>query len=553
MILIHLYIFSYKHLRHLNIPLHGGFKCECNNNKISLQKSKTLDSYYDGLSIQGIIGKNGVGKSTILDLICNNKPDYHQQYIIIWHDNETGYTIQSNYHEPSHIYADEPYSLDASKIENLISLVNINNISPPFSYARENSSGASFFTPSTYKSYDANRRKQSKILSNYFSSSIHYADDLRPKYFLSFKKLKEDDIFQILKLIKKDEKAYTFFIDSMSSYGQIQPDNIFPAIKTFSSNLAMASLYLTVSLQLTKTYQHLGKLNPSYQHCAGLMLFITIIKNQDYDFESSFFEWRDIFYNRFIEIEWGSINDVKINNKMPPLSNRQIKRNINDINDVTNDIYYYFQKTHPYDAIETESSIKIYVEHPEKIQWLTSKIERSYFSLGSIFDYGWDGLSSGELAKAMLLANIFWYIKNSNATLSHIILIDEIDLYLHPEWQRNIINDIISLVKNEVPNARHQFIITSHSPIIISDLLPENIVNINKHPNGEVIISESPGYASQISDLYMSGMHISSTFGERVHSTLTKIIDKKGVLSDEDKMILDRIRSKNIRQLLGAK
>ena len=43
-----------------------------------------------------------------------------------------------------------------------------------------------------------------------------------------------------------------------------------------------------------------------------------------------------------------------------------------------------------------------------------------------------------------------------------IVLIDEIDLHLHPEWQRTVLSELTSCFKNV------QFIVTTHSPIIIT-------------------------------------------------------------------------------------
>jgi predicted ATP-binding protein involved in virulence len=44
-----------------------------------------------------------------------------------------------------------------------------------------------------------------------------------------------------------------------------------------------------------------------------------------------------------------------------------------------------------------------------------------------------------------------------------IVLIDEVDLHLHPKWQRSLIRQL-----NETfPNC--QFVLTTHSPLVISD------------------------------------------------------------------------------------
>ena len=51
-----------------------------------------------------------------------------------------------------------------------------------------------------------------------------------------------------------------------------------------------------------------------------------------------------------------------------------------------------------------------------------------------------------------------------------LLLIDEVDLYLHPEWQRQILNDLLNAIKEAFPKNFVQVIITSHSPIILSDI-----------------------------------------------------------------------------------
>lgn len=43
-----------------------------------------------------------------------------------------------------------------------------------------------------------------------------------------------------------------------------------------------------------------------------------------------------------------------------------------------------------------------------------------------------------------------------------VVLIDEIDLHLHPEWQRRVIGDLLSAFSNT------QFILTTHSPYIVA-------------------------------------------------------------------------------------
>lgn len=66
-----------------------------------------------------------------------------------------------------------------------------------------------------------------------------------------------------------------------------------------------------------------------------------------------------------------------------------------------------------------------------------------------------------------------------------IILIDEIDLHLHPEWQQTILNDLQSVFP-EV-----QFIVTSHAPAVIHSAEKEHIRILD---NGQVYMPAEQTY-----------------------------------------------------------
>jgi predicted ATP-binding protein involved in virulence len=55
---------------------------------------------------------------------------------------------------------------------------------------------------------------------------------------------------------------------------------------------------------------------------------------------------------------------------------------------------------------------------------------------------------------------------------SGVVLIDELDLHLHPEWQRHVANDL----RRAFPNL--QFVVTTHAPLIISSLSDCRIFSI---------------------------------------------------------------------------
>jgi len=60
-----------------------------------------------------------------------------------------------------------------------------------------------------------------------------------------------------------------------------------------------------------------------------------------------------------------------------------------------------------------------------------------------------------------------------------IVLIDEIDLHLHPKWQRRVVDDL----RRTFPQL--QFIATTHSPFIVQSLRPGDLIDLEKKPSGE--------------------------------------------------------------------
>jgi predicted ATPase len=65
-----------------------------------------------------------------------------------------------------------------------------------------------------------------------------------------------------------------------------------------------------------------------------------------------------------------------------------------------------------------------------------------------------------------------------------IVLVDEIDLHLHPEWQRSV----VSTVSRALPNL--QFVFTTHSPILAGSLNRENIFVMETTSDGASVVKQ---------------------------------------------------------------
>jgi energy-coupling factor transporter ATP-binding protein EcfA2 len=90
-----------------------------------------------------------------------------------------------------------------------------------------------------------------------------------------------------------------------------------------------------------------------------------------------------------------------------------------------------------------------------------------------------------------LIRRLFDAYPNSDNPLHErgVVLVDEIDLHLHPTWQRSIVGDIRKLFPNL------QFIVTTHSPFIAQGLQPQDkiIVLERNSKTGVVTAREDAG------------------------------------------------------------
>ena len=129
--------------------------------------------------------------------------------------------------------------------------------------------------------------------------------------------------------------------------------------------------------------------------------------------------------------------------------------------------------------------------------------------------YPFSKLSSGERQLVYTTSSILYHIRNLNSIdiskkgskrkikYNHInIILDEIELYFHPELQRQFVNNLIRSIENmqfDVESINIQM--ATHSPFILSDIPKNNVLFLE---NGEVVLD-------QMQD---------DTFGANIHSLL---------------------------------
>jgi predicted ATP-binding protein involved in virulence len=129
-------------------------------------------------------------------------------------------------------------------------------------------------------------------------------------------------------------------------------------------------------------------------------------------------------------------------------------------------------------------------------------------------------LSQGEKSLMALVGDIARRLAMLNPILENplegdgIVLIDEVDLHLHPSWQRSLCNRLMKTF----PNC--QFVLTTHSPLVISDC--KNVL-VYTLTNGK--LEKLPSQYGQDANTVLLDVMDTSIRNETINAELNDLLD----------------------------
>ena len=142
-------------------------------------------------------------------------------------------------------------------------------------------------------------------------------------------------------------------------------------------------------------------------------------------------------------------------------------------------------------------------------------------------------MSEGEFNLLKTFSKIFVFrnrIFSKNTVYDTLlIMIDEPDSSLHPELARRFVDYLISMTnlifKND--NIQIQYIITTHSPFVISDIPNLNCIFLNKSIEGKMIIEklENATFASNLISLLSNSFFMKNSIGQFASRRINDIIE----------------------------
>lgn len=131
-------------------------------------------------------------------------------------------------------------------------------------------------------------------------------------------------------------------------------------------------------------------------------------------------------------------------------------------------------------------------------------------------------ISEGEEAFLRLFSSVMQSVErmpkeNRDVYGTRILLLDEPDLSMHPEWSRRFLSDLTRMLSRAWGKERtaYQIIVSTHSPFMISDVLKENVLCFQREQeSGAIQIHPSRyGLLSNIHDIMADAFFLSSPFG----------------------------------------
>lgn len=223
-------------------------------------------------------------------------------------------------------------------------------------------------------------------------------------------------------------------------------------------------------------------------------------------------------------------------------------------------------KTQEMIALQEKQSRGIYEAVKEAIKRCMAHVKNVYYDVaeGDVYVTLADGqhlpfrmLSEGIRSMFAMVADIARRAAILNPQLGRlsieqapgIILIDELDLHLHPKWQQTVVADLARAFP------RMQFVATTHSPLLVGGLLPSQVICLARDEKEPSIIVAAPmkesvkGWrADQILTSLPFGLESSiDPETQKLIATYSRLSVRENLTSTERKQLEDAARRLQLR------
>ena len=174
--------------------------------------------------------------------------------------------------------------------------------------------------------------------------------------------------------------------------------------------------------------------------------------------------------------------------------------------------------------------------------------ERKYNCINKIVDFSFPKMSEGYEAFLDIVAKSCDAYNQISKDDNLILILDEPDRALHPEIARNFLYQLLNLLNNYEHKGTIQIVMSSHSPFIVTDILPDNVYLLDRQDNLQTKIEKVKNtFATNIYYLLMNSFMMDNTFGEYSYRKIEDII--KDLRSPK---LIEKERLHNIKNIIDS-
>ncbi|WDF23831.1 AAA family ATPase [Fusobacterium polymorphum] len=484
-------------------------------------------------SINIIIGKNGTGKSSILEMMSlfdrvngtyKSYVDYPREFLIIYKTNNEKEFILEGYHEND----DDKYFefLKMSK-DSLTFLVNYYTFK-----MTENYEFIGTNSPKNLKDTGILRIKYGEERINFFEKKYSYEEA-------------EQGNYKINTGVSEGNKAtiYEYFINKKNIQSELYRD-------------------ANIVIEIPELDFYIDKIKNPFEIIKEIKLFNilkeekikdVVIKNYS-NYLFSYKIW-EIIENKSFQVDkiLDIIKTEKIKLKKIKNTEQILERLLDEIKEyenvkeLSNKIHEILLLLNDVQVSELNFKRKTNILKKYKIKGNDSRTKKFLEKYDEIVNYPWtnkrlylpefekilniteEGMSDGERVRVNIFSTIHRFL-GENGELKNkkyvTLLFDEVEMFLHPEWSRTFLHDLLLELK-DYRDKQFKIIFASHSPFLLSDICSEGVIYLEKKERKTILKEiEIKNFGANIIDLFKNTMFLKSTFGEFATEKIKKVVKK---------------------------
>ena len=514
--------------------------------------------------LSAIVGENGVGKSSILDIIRSvfSKSEgftYKEVVVLVENEGETR-ILYSNI--PFKCYLEGKLLEEIGKPNNNTSSYQSIYYSPHFDLKyNSNYDELDYYDISLdkYIKQDLNNIKQNDIQD--IHNELNFKNTLRIIEFITSDIFQQKEILSVFEIpryeyaslifkekkIRKKRNKETDFRNTPYKFRKIIEDilkkidddieivyNHLKIIGNLDKIVSMQDIFKNVVLKTIlsviidmleerNTYLEEGILENEeslgIENFDTKSLFLFFIKNAYVDNGKKHKIFQDVLFENFLENIFYVVDSISNKSNISILPNNTITIEIGTTN-IKN-------------LIELHREIaKNFMSYPNMNHYHKNINQYEFITIDPLGR----SLSSGEFAILNFFSKLYFFLKNKPATLldkkNFILLLDEADSGLHPMWKKGFITTILKSIPyffeglNSKPKL--QIILTTHDPLTLSDIPKHNVIFLKKEKEGKCRISSEvqKTFGANITDLLADSFFLEKgLIGDFARKKINDVID----------------------------